>query len=255
MAVKLRLQRVGRKKKPFYVIVAANSRTKRDGKYIERLGYYDPKTVPATIELDNERALNWLQKGAIPTDTVRAILRYKGVLYYRHLLRGVKKGALTQEEADKKYQAFLEEKAQRVTDKIKQLEKAYQKEMEKIREAESQKREAMLKERQAKLEKAEAPEAAPVSAPEATEEPGEPDIDQVAREAAIERGEIPAEKPTSEAETTEEPPAETTEPVAKEEPVAAEESPESSAEDKAKTEHPAENESAPETEKKEEGKE
>ena len=103
MAVKMRLQRKGRKKRPFYHIVVADARAPRDGRFIEKLGIYNPMTSPATIDLDRDRAFDWLQKGAQPTDTVRAILRFKGVLYKKHLMRGVKKGALTMEEAEAKY--------------------------------------------------------------------------------------------------------------------------------------------------------
>src|SRR5690625_106642 len=106
MSVRLRLQRRGRRRKPFYHIVAADQRAPRDGKFIEKIGTYNPMTSPATIELDSEKALDWLDKGAQPTDTVRAILRFKGVLYRRHLLRGVQKGAHSQEVADQKYEEF-----------------------------------------------------------------------------------------------------------------------------------------------------
>ena len=99
MAVKMRLQRKGRRKRPFYHIVVADGRSPRDGRFIERLGSYNPMTKPATIEIDREKAFDWLQKGAQPTDTVRAILRFKGVYYRRHLMRGVAKGALTEEQA------------------------------------------------------------------------------------------------------------------------------------------------------------
>ena len=104
MPVKIRLSRHGRKKAPFYHIVVADSRAPRDGRFIERVGSYNPITDPATIELNFDRALDWLQKGAQPTDTVRAILSYKGVLLKKHLLEGVKKGALTQEQAEEKFQ-------------------------------------------------------------------------------------------------------------------------------------------------------
>ena len=89
MPVKIRLQRHGSKKRPFYFIVIADSRSPRDGKFIQKLGTYNPLTVPATVQLDRQKALDWLQKGAQPTDTVRRILSYKGVLYLKHLLRGV----------------------------------------------------------------------------------------------------------------------------------------------------------------------
>ena len=110
MPVKIRLQRKGRRKRPFYHIVIADARAPRDGKFIEKIGTYNPMTVPATIELDRDSAYNWLMKGAQPTDTVRAILRFKGVLYRKHLQRGVAKGALTQEEADNKFEDWIAEK-------------------------------------------------------------------------------------------------------------------------------------------------
>ncbi|MEP7269668.1 MAG: 30S ribosomal protein S16 [Saprospiraceae bacterium] len=110
MAVKIRLQRHGRKKRPYYHIVVADARSPRDGKFIELLGTYNPIVKPATVDLDNERALDWLMKGAQPTDTVRNLLRFKGVLYKKHLLRGVKKGAITEELAEEKYQTFVMDK-------------------------------------------------------------------------------------------------------------------------------------------------
>lgn len=110
MAVKLRLQRRGRSKAPFYHIVAADARFPRDGRFIEKIGTYNPLTVPATIELDRNLAYDWLTKGAQPTDTVRAILRFKGVLYQKHLMEGVKKGALTPEQAEAKLNAWIEKK-------------------------------------------------------------------------------------------------------------------------------------------------
>jgi len=114
MAVKLRLQRRGRAKAPFYHIVVADSRSPRDGRFIEKLGTYNPLTVPATIELNRDLAFDWLQKGAQPTDTVRAILRFKGVLYQKHLADGVKKGALTTEQAETKLNAWIEQKEARI---------------------------------------------------------------------------------------------------------------------------------------------
>jgi small subunit ribosomal protein S16 len=114
MAVKLRLQRKGRKGAPFYHIVAADSRSPRDGRFIEKIGTYNPLTVPATIELNRDRAYEWLKNGAQPTDTVRAILRFKGVLLRKHLELGIKKGALTQEQADAKLAQWIEEKEARI---------------------------------------------------------------------------------------------------------------------------------------------
>lgn len=110
MSVKIRLQRKGRKKQPYYHIVIADSRSPRDGRYIERIGMYNPLTIPATIELDSEKAFDWLTKGAQPTDTTRAILKVKGVYYKKHLQRGVAKGALTQEAADKLLQEWVDKK-------------------------------------------------------------------------------------------------------------------------------------------------
>lgn len=110
MSVKMRLARHGRKRYAFYHIVVANSRAPRDGRYIERIGSYNPNTNPATIDLDFDKAYDWLEKGAQPTDTVRAILSYKGVLYKKHLAGGVKKGAMTQEEAERKLDAWMTEK-------------------------------------------------------------------------------------------------------------------------------------------------
>jgi small subunit ribosomal protein S16 len=108
MPVKIRLQRMGRKKAPFYHIIIADSRSPRDGKFIENIGSYNPTTIPATIELQSAKALDWLDKGAQPSDTVRRILSYKGVMFQKHLTRGVKKGVLTQEAADVKMSTWLE---------------------------------------------------------------------------------------------------------------------------------------------------
>ena len=114
MPVKIRLQRHGKKGKPFYWIVAADARAKRDGKYLEKLGTYNPNTNPAQINLDVDGSVQWLQNGAQPTDTARAILSYKGVMMKNHLAGGVRKGALTQEQADVKYNAWLEGKGNAV---------------------------------------------------------------------------------------------------------------------------------------------
>lgn len=119
MAVKIRLQRRGRKKLPLYHIVIADSRAPRDGRFIENIGSYNPLTRPATIEIDRDKAFDWLMKGAQPTDTVRAILKFKGVMYRKHLNRGVAKGALTQEEADAKYLAWIENKESHIASRVK----------------------------------------------------------------------------------------------------------------------------------------
>ncbi|MGF7231280.1 30S ribosomal protein S16 [Arachidicoccus sp.] len=109
MAVKIRLQRHGSKKRPFYFIVVADARSPRDGKFIQKLGTYNPLTVPATIQLDRQKALEWLHKGAQPTDTVRTILSFKGVLYLKHLLRGVKLGLFDEAAAMTKFQEWYAE--------------------------------------------------------------------------------------------------------------------------------------------------
>lgn len=113
MAVRLRLQRHGRIRKPFYHIVVADARSKRDGRIIERIGWYNPTKQPAQVELDKEKALKWLLDGAQPSDTVRALLKRAGVMHMKHLQRGIRKGALTQEEADKLSQAFLDKRRKR----------------------------------------------------------------------------------------------------------------------------------------------
>ncbi|WP_298754393.1 30S ribosomal protein S16 [uncultured Psychroserpens sp.] len=124
MPVKIRLQRHGKKGKPYYWIVAADARSKRDGKYLEKLGAYNPNTNPATVELNVDGAVTWLQNGAQPTDTARAILSYKGAMLKNHLAGGVKKGALTEEQAQAKFDAWLEEKAAKVQAKADGLSKA-----------------------------------------------------------------------------------------------------------------------------------
>ncbi len=113
MSVKIRLQRHGSKKRPFYFIVVADARSPRDGKFIQKLGTYNPLTIPATIQLDRQKALDWLHKGAQPTDTVRRILSFKGVLYLKHLLRGVKLGLFDEAAAMEKFQKWsVEHEAQ-----------------------------------------------------------------------------------------------------------------------------------------------
>jgi small subunit ribosomal protein S16 len=114
MPVKIRLTRQGRKKRPYYHIVIADARAPRDGKFIERIGMYNPMTKPATIEIDRAKAFEWLEKGAQPTNTARAILRFTGVMYMKHLQRGVSKGAHTQEQADAKLESWLAEKQTKI---------------------------------------------------------------------------------------------------------------------------------------------
>ncbi len=121
MPVRIRLARHGRKRNAYYHIIAADSRAPRDGKFIERLGNYNPNTNPATIELNFDRALYWLLEGAQPSDTVRAILSYKGVLMKKHLLDGVKKGAFDETAADQKFAKWMDEKASKIQSKVSRL--------------------------------------------------------------------------------------------------------------------------------------
>ncbi len=114
MSVKIRLQRHGKKGKPFYSIVAADARSKRDGKFLEKLGTYNPNTNPATIDLDVDGAVKWLQNGAQPTDTAKAILSYRGAMLKNHLVGGVRKGAITEEQAEEKFAAWISEKETRI---------------------------------------------------------------------------------------------------------------------------------------------
>jgi small subunit ribosomal protein S16 len=123
MAVKIRLARRGRAKKPFYHIIVADARSPRDGRFIEKIGIYNPLTVPATIEIDRDKAFDWLMKGAQPTDTAKAILRYKGVLYKMHLAKGVKKGAFSQEEADRKFDEFVNHKDDKIQNHVADIRK------------------------------------------------------------------------------------------------------------------------------------
>jgi len=117
MATKIRLQRHGKKGKPFYYIVVADARAPRDGRFIERLGSYNPNTNPATIDINFDKTLDWVNNGAQPTDTCRAILSYKGVLYKKHLQGGLKKGALTEEQVEEKFAAWVDQKDGKITGK------------------------------------------------------------------------------------------------------------------------------------------
>ncbi|RBW54715.1 30S ribosomal protein S16 [Tenacibaculum sp. E3R01] len=144
MPVKIRLQRHGKKGKPFYWVVAADSRAKRDGRFLEKLGTYNPNTNPATIDLDVDGTVQWLQNGAQPTDTARTILSYKGALLKNHLAGGVKKGALTEEQAEAKFTAWLDEKAGKVAGKVDGLAKAQADAKAKALEAEKAVNEARI---------------------------------------------------------------------------------------------------------------
>jgi small subunit ribosomal protein S16 len=181
MPVKIRLQRHGKKGKPFYWIVAADSRSKRDGKYLDKLGIYNPNVNPAQIDLDIDGAVKWLQNGAQPTDTARAILSYKGVMMKNHLAGGVRKGALTEEQAEAKFNAWLEEKAKAVDAKRTNLSDA----KGKAKEAALAVEKAVNEKRAADAAAAAAPavEEAEAVAEEVVEEAAKT-IDDVAAEAA-----------------------------------------------------------------------
>lgn len=124
MPVKMRLQRHGSKKRPFYFVVVADARAPRDGKFIQKIGTYNPQTVPATIQIDRQKALEWLHKGAQPTDTVRRILSFKGVLYLKHLLRGVKLGLFDDATAMEKFTKWSAEHEAQVKKKQEEGRKA-----------------------------------------------------------------------------------------------------------------------------------
>ena len=186
MPVKIRLQRHGKKGKPFFWIVAADARAKRDGKFLDKIGTYNPNTNPATIDLNLDSAVQWLHNGAQPTDTARAILSYKGALLKHHLDGGVRKGALTQEQADAKLAAWLDEKANKVTSKKEGLTKAQEK----------AKAEALKAEKAANEKRANAAAEA-LKAAEATEEVAE-EVSEVATEVAVEETPAVEEAPAAE---------------------------------------------------------
>lgn len=216
MPVKMRLQRFGKKRSPFYHLVIADGRAPRDGKFIEKIGTYNPTKVPAEIELDFEAALSWLQKGAQPTDTMRAILSYKGVMYKYHLLKGVNKGAFSEEEAEKRFQAWLKEKEAKIAAKSESVKNKTQDEVNQRLEAESKIREAraeeLAKKRAVVLDaeaaaKAEAEaEAAPAPAAEETAPAEEaPAAEVKEEEAAPAAEEAKEEAPAAEAKKEEAP--------------------------------------------------
>ncbi|MGI6338879.1 MAG: 30S ribosomal protein S16 [Bacteroidales bacterium] len=154
MAVKIRLARKGRKKVAYYHIVVADSRSPRDGRYIEKIGTYNPVTNPATIEIDFDKALGWLQNGALPTETCRAILSYKGVLMKKHLLEGIKKGAFDEAEATRRFEEWMKQKEAKIEAKKSGLEKKKEEELDKRLSAEkkiNEARAAMLAKKQADL--------------------------------------------------------------------------------------------------------
>lgn len=185
MATRMRLQRHGRKGRPFYHIVIADGRAPRDGKFIEKIGTYNPISNPAEIVLDFDKALSWLQKGAQPSDTVNAILRFKGVLLKNHLQKGILKGALTQEQADAKFNAWVKEREARNVSKKSNIEQKQRDARKSVLEAEKKVSEARLAKIQEKkmaemkaLE--EAAKAAAAEAAEAAAETAEAAAEEVA---------------------------------------------------------------------------
>ena len=215
MAVKIRLAKKGRKKLAYYHIVVADSRSPRDGRYIEKIGIYNPITDPATIELDFNRALDWLQNGAQPTDTCRAILSYKGVLLKKHLLEGVKKGAFDEAEADKRFNEWMKQNEEKIDSKKSKLEKAQDDDKESRIDAEKRINEA----RAAKLAKKTAALAAKAEAGEKAE--AQTEQEPVAEETSVtpvaeETPVIPVAEETSSEPVAEETPVT---PVAEETPV------------------------------------
>ena len=224
MPVKIRLQRHGKKGNPFYWIVAADARSKRDGRYLEKLGTYNPNTNPATVEVKLDNAVNWLEKGAQPTDTARTLLSYRGVMLKHHLNGGIRKGALSQEEADKKFAAWLEEKESKIQAKKEGLSQS-ESELKAKRLADEK---ALSDKRLADAAAAEAEAAAEEATAESTEaEEATPEVAEAPAEqteAVAEQTEAPAEEATTEKEAV----AEEAEQEAKE--TEAAEEPEASAE-------------------------
>lgn len=173
MPVKIRLTRQGRKKMAYYHIVVADSRAPRDGRFIERIGSYNPITKPATIELNFDRALYWVQKGAQPTDSCRSILSEKGVMLKKHLLEGVKKGALTADQAEAKLDVWIKEKEAKLRSDKSQIEKAKADQAKQRLEIETKIKEARAEEvarKNAELEAAKAKAEAKAEAEETAEE-------------------------------------------------------------------------------------
>ena len=239
MPVRIRLQRHGKKGKPFYWVVAADARSKRDGKYLEKLGTYNPNTHPATVDLNVDASVKWLQNGAEPTNTAKAILSNKGVLLKHHLVKGVAKGALTEEQVEERFAQWLADKEKAAQALNSSIDKAKADAKAKALEAEKEANEK----RAAAIAAANAPE------PEVTEEPAAEEATEEAPVAETATEEAPAEEaaPVEEVPAVEEAPAAKEAPVA-EEPVAeeapAEEAPAAEeaapAEEEADEEKPAE---------------
>ena len=204
MPVRIRLQRHGKKGKPFYWIVAADARSKRDGRYLEKLGVYNPNTNPATVEVDLDGSVKWLESGAQPSDTARTLLSYRGVLLKHHLNGGVKKGALTQEDADNKLAAWLDEKQAKIQAKVDGLSKDKASSSAKKLQAETEIREKRISDALAADAAVEEAAAAELEATKAAE------AEKAAAEApAVEEAPVVEEAPATEvvAEAPEETPA------------------------------------------------
>jgi len=205
MPARIRLQRYGKKGKPFYHIVIADGRAPRDGKYIENIGTYNPLTTPATINLNFEKAMQWLKNGATPSDTVKAILSYKGVMYKYHLLKGVAKGALTQEQAEAKFNVWSAEKEDRIANKIKAKELSKKDAKKKAISKEMEVNEAREKDQMAKLAKLAEKEARQGSKEETILEEAAPEVEAITEitEApeALEVPEVPEVTDTTETAT------------------------------------------------------
>lgn len=200
MPVKIRLQRRGRRKLPHYNIVVADNMKPRDGRSIEKLGFYNPNTQPATIELNNDKALKWLQNGAIPTPTVDRILSVKGVKYRKHLLRGVKKGVISQEEADEQYAQWLEESSRKIQEKIDKVKEQADQEAKKRLEHEmeiNRQRAEQLHAQQAEEEEVQADDGEETSSSEG-------DAEASGEETAAQEGEANEESGDAEAENKQE---------------------------------------------------
>ncbi len=264
MAVKIRLARRGRKQRPIYDVVVADARAPRDGRFIEKIGKYNPNTDPATIELDDAKAFDWVMKGAQPTDTVRAMLSYKGIMLKKHLQVGVNKGAITQEEADKKFEAWLSEKEGKIQAKRDKLAEDAATSAKARKDAEARVKEARAEALKKKADAA-AAEEAPAEEEVASEEGVEAPAEATAEEAPVveastetsEAEEVVEEAPAAEEEVTAEAPTETAAPAeeAKEEAPAQEaEAEETPAAETAPEEAPAAEvkEEAPKAETKEE---
>jgi small subunit ribosomal protein S16 len=215
MSVKIRLQRHGKKQKPFYWIVAADARAKRDGRFLEKLGTYNPNTNPATIDLNLDQAVQWLHNGAQPTDTARAILSYKGALLKHHLDGGVRKGALTQEQADAKLAAWIDEKAGKVDAKKDGLSKKQAEAKAKALKAEVAANEKRANAAAEALKAAEAPE---VVEEEVVEEEVAEEVvaEEVVAEVAVEETPAVEEAPAAEVAVEETPAVEEEAPAAEE---------------------------------------